>query len=89
MRRRTNVLVGIGVVALVAFILFAPVVPFSRVVYTGLPSYEPLQSPRCTNPLNISGDAAVNAPLSYKGYESLSQYVGGFGVMFYTECTVV
>jgi len=84
MKRKMAALAGIVGVAVVAFLFLAPVVPFSKTFYTGLPGNVPPSSPQCPY-LSVS---SVNPTLDYKGYESVSYYFGGAGVMFYTECTL-
>lgn len=84
MERKTATLAGIVGIAVVSFLFLAPVVPFSKTFYTGLPGNVPPSSPRCSY-LSVS---SVNPAIDYKGYESVSYYIGGAGVMFYTECTI-
>jgi len=88
MKRKTMALVGI-VVGMIAFVFLAPVVPFNKTIYTGLQSPQVPTSPRCSNPLNLSGNALVNPALLYHGYESAVYYFSGIGVMFYTECAIL
>jgi hypothetical protein len=89
MRRRAEALVGVAVTASLAFLFLAPVIPSSKTIYTGLDSPQIPASPKCSNPLNLSGDAAVNPALNYKGFESVSYLISGVGIVFYSECTIL
>jgi len=88
MRRRTKALVGVAVIAVMAFLFLAPVIPFSMTVYTGLMSPQVPASPHCSNPLDLSGNALVNVVLVYTGYGSIIHHMSGVGFMLYTECTI-
>lgn len=75
-------MVGVAIVAALAVLFFAPLVPFSQTVGTGT-NYPIDTLPRmnCNVP-----NSAVNPTLIYQGYESLSAYLVHSGVILYTQC---
>ena len=89
MKRKTMALAGIVTIAAIAFLLVAPVVPFSMEfnMNIGLPVQIPM-SLNCSNPRNLTGMGFFTSPgVNYKGYESVVYYMSGVGVVLFTECT--
>jgi len=86
MRQRTKALVGVGIIAVVAFLFLAPIVPFSKTFYVSVSGNVPPSSPRCSNLFDVS---SLNPTLEYKGYESVGYSISGVGIMFYSECTML
>ena len=76
--------VTIGVVifvAVLAVIFLAPIVPFSKTWYTGTTQADTFPSMSCSVPNN-----AVDPTLVYNGYESITGYFTGVGILVYTGC---
>jgi hypothetical protein len=84
MRRRTATVTIIIVAVALAVLTLAPVVPFSRTVYTGIQEEPPLLL-RCANAPNYP---VSNATIVYQGYESVTDYLVGVGITVDTGCTL-
>jgi hypothetical protein len=81
MRRGTKVALVVVVFAVLAVLFLAPIVPFSKTWYTGTTQPDTFPMMSCSAPNN-----AVNPTLVYNGYESITGYFTGVGIMVYTEC---
>jgi len=82
MRRDTKVAaVVVSFIAVLAVLFLAPIVPFSKTWYTGTTQADTFPSMSCSAPNSV-----VNPTLVYNGYESVTGYITGVGVVVYTGC---
>ncbi len=78
MRREVEIII---VIAVLAVLFLAPIVPLSETWYTGTTQPDAFPSMSCSVPNN-----AVNPTLVYNGYESITHYFTGVGIIIYTRC---
>jgi hypothetical protein len=81
MMGKTVTIVIIVSIAVVAILFLAPIVPISMTYAGGLPHTQPPPQMSCSVPTN-----AIDATLVYNGYESITRYFTGVGILVYTVC---
>lgn len=82
MRRGTKVASVVAIlIAVLAVLFLVPIVPFSKTWYTATTQPDTFPKMSCSAPNN-----ALNPTLVYTGYESITGYFTGVGIMVYTRC---
>ena len=82
MRRSTKAAFVFAIlIAAFTVVFLAPVVPVSRTWYTGTTQPDTFPMMPCSAPSN-----AVNPTLVYQGFESITHYFAGVGIITYTRC---